>query len=55
MCTLQGRRTFGMKNKLEVIDDFVYEGVLLDEGDNSHPATTFRPNLWRVEMMSHLQ
>ena len=44
-----------MKNKLEVIDDFVYEGVLLDEGDNSHSATTFRPNLWRVEMMSHLQ
>ncbi len=42
MCTLQGRRTFGMKSKLEVIDDFVYDGVLLDEGDNFHPATTMR-------------
>ena len=31
-----------MKNKLEVIDDFVYDGVLLDEGDNFHPATTMR-------------
>jgi len=31
-----------MKNKLEVIDDFVYDGVLLDEGDHSHPATTMR-------------
>ncbi|MCK4645884.1 MAG: hypothetical protein KAU46_06500 [Candidatus Aminicenantes bacterium] len=31
-----------MKNKLEVIDDFVYDSVLLDEGDNFHPATTMR-------------
>ncbi len=40
-----------MKNKLEVIDGFVYEGVLLDEGDNSHPATTFLPSRGWAEMI----
>lgn len=38
MCTLRGRRTFCCKGKLEVADDFVYEGLVLDEGDDLHLA-----------------
>ena len=31
-----------MKNKLEVTDNFVYDGVVFDEGGDSHLATTIR-------------
>jgi len=44
------------KVKLEVIDDFVYYGVVFDEGDDSHPATTIKAKerVHFIDLADHL-
>jgi len=42
MCILRGRRTFCCKGELEMVDDFVYDRMIFDEGDHSHLTTTMR-------------
>ena len=34
--------SFGMKSELEVRDDLINDFMILDKGDNPHPAPTLR-------------
>jgi len=53
---MRWRRACGIEAEFEVVDDFVYDAMVFDEGDDSHSAIAIRTEerIHFIDLADHL-